>query len=279
MQMRYRTGATTRRHASPAVDAKILIDGGAYARFGLVTDVLRRASCSRRRTTSRRYRFDSTRVFTNKPPCGPKRGHGSRAAALRVRGAARPARREARRSIRSSSAGATSWARTRRTVNGQRITSNGFLAVPRRGRARARLEGRGAASCRFGRGLGVAGSMYISGTNYPIYPNEMPQAGVQLKVDRSRPRHGLHRRQRHRPGLELGRRVHRRRGARHATLDDVRVVAADTDLTPGRPRRVLARASRSWSATRRSTRRASCARRSSAAVAERVGGRRASACA
>ncbi len=23
------------------------------------------------------YRFDSTRVFTNKPACGPKRGHGS----------------------------------------------------------------------------------------------------------------------------------------------------------------------------------------------------------
>jgi CO/xanthine dehydrogenase Mo-binding subunit len=27
--------------------------------------------------------------------------------------------------------------------------------------------------------------MYISGTNYPVYPNDMPQAGVQLKVDRS----------------------------------------------------------------------------------------------
>ena len=38
---------------------------------------------------------------------------------------------------------------------------------------------------RFGRGLGVAGSTYISGTNYPIYPNEMPQSAVQLQVDRS----------------------------------------------------------------------------------------------
>jgi CO/xanthine dehydrogenase Mo-binding subunit len=27
--------------------------------------------------------------------------------------------------------------------------------------------------------------MYISGTNYPVYPNDMPQAGIQLKVDRS----------------------------------------------------------------------------------------------
>jgi 4-hydroxybenzoyl-CoA reductase subunit alpha len=31
----------------------------------------------------------------------------------------------------------------------------------------------------------VAGSCYISGTNYPIYPNRMPQSAVQLQVDRS----------------------------------------------------------------------------------------------
>ncbi|MCH2112985.1 MAG: molybdopterin-dependent oxidoreductase, partial [Planctomycetes bacterium] len=37
----------------------------------------------------------------------------------------------------------------------------------------------------FGKGLGVAGSMYISGTNYPVYPNDMPQAGIQIQADRS----------------------------------------------------------------------------------------------
>jgi CO/xanthine dehydrogenase Mo-binding subunit len=37
----------------------------------------------------------------------------------------------------------------------------------------------------FGRGVGVAGSCYISGTNYPIYPNEMPQAAVQIQIERS----------------------------------------------------------------------------------------------
>jgi CO/xanthine dehydrogenase Mo-binding subunit len=36
-----------------------------------------------------------------------------------------------------------------------------------------------------GRGLGIATSMYISGTAYPIYPNDMPQSGVQLRGDRS----------------------------------------------------------------------------------------------
>jgi 4-hydroxybenzoyl-CoA reductase subunit alpha len=36
-----------------------------------------------------------------------------------------------------------------------------------------------------GRGLGVAGSTYISGTNYPIYPNDMPQSAIQMAVERS----------------------------------------------------------------------------------------------
>src|SRR3569833_4271103 len=37
----------------------------------------------------------------------------------------------------------------------------------------------------YGRVIGVAGSCYISGTNYPIYPNEMPQASVQMQIERS----------------------------------------------------------------------------------------------
>ena len=37
----------------------------------------------------------------------------------------------------------------------------------------------------FTAGVGVAGSTYISGTNYPIYPNDMPQSAIQIQVDRS----------------------------------------------------------------------------------------------
>ena len=33
----------------------------------------------------------------------------------------------------------------------------------------------------FGKGQGVACSMYISGTAYPVYPNDMPQSGVMLR--------------------------------------------------------------------------------------------------
>ncbi|MFN7134158.1 MAG: molybdopterin cofactor-binding domain-containing protein, partial [Myxococcales bacterium] len=116
-------------------------------------------------------------------PCGPKRGHGS----VQPRFAF-----EVQLDQVAEKLGLDPMEIRRRnfqgenvlTVNGQRITSNGFLQcldeVERGSRWKERRGRLG-----FGRGLGVAGSMYISGTNYPVYPNEMPQAGVQLKVDRS----------------------------------------------------------------------------------------------
>ena len=70
------------------------------------------------------------------------------------------------------------------TVNGQRITSNGFLkCLELVEEASGWKERRG--KLPRGRGLGVAGSMYISGTAYPVYPNQLPQSGVLVKLDRS----------------------------------------------------------------------------------------------
>src|SRR6201999_2679248 len=71
-----------------------------------------------------------------------------------------------------------------KAVNGQQITSNGFLECLEKVAAGSRWSER-KGKLPFGRGLGVAGSMYISGTAYPIYPNEMPQSGIQVKLDRS----------------------------------------------------------------------------------------------
>jgi len=181
MQMHYRLGAD-REGRIKAVDGRILIDGGAYASFGLVT-----AYYSGQLLTApyrfETYRFDATRVYTNKPACGPKRGHGSvqprfafevQLDKLAERLDMDPI--ELRR--RNFLGGYT------RTVNELRITSNGFLqcldAVERASdwaHKHRRLP--------YGRGVGIAGSCYISGTNYPIYPNELPQAAVQIQVERS----------------------------------------------------------------------------------------------
>jgi len=227
MRMHYRTGAT-RAGKITAVDARILIDGGSYSSFGLVTTYY-----SGQLLTGPyhfpAYRFESTRVFTNKPPCGPKRGHGSvqprfafevQLDQLAERLDVDPIELR-RRNFQGENVA---------TVNGQRVTSNGFLAcldaVERASGWRSR-RGR----LPFGHGLGIAGSMYITGTNYPVYPNPMPQAGVQIKVDRS----GLV--TVFTGGNDIGQgsnSVCRFIAAEELGLDpsDVRVVAADTDLCP-----------------------------------------------
>jgi len=179
--MHYRTGATTDGKLT-SVDAKILLDGGAYASFGLVTAYYSgQLLCAPYAMPA--YRFDSTRVYTNKPACGPKRGHGSvqprfafevQMDRLAEKLDLDPIEFRRRNFIGSDT----------RTINELRITSNGFLecldAVERASGWSDRFR-----KLPFGRGLGIAGSTYISGTNYPIYPNEMPQSAVQMQIDRS----------------------------------------------------------------------------------------------
>jgi 4-hydroxybenzoyl-CoA reductase subunit alpha len=179
--MRYRTGAT-RDGRLTSVDARILLDGGAYASFGLVTTYYSgQLLCAPYAMPA--YRFDSTRVYTNKPACGPKRGHGSvqprfafevQIDKLAEEVALDPIEFRRRNFIGDHT----------RTVNELRITSNGFLecleSVERASGWREKFR-----RLPFGRGVGVAGSTYISGTNYPIYPNDMPQSAVQMQIDRS----------------------------------------------------------------------------------------------
>jgi len=181
MKMRYRSGAKKDGRLT-GVDARILIDGGSYSSFGLVTTYY-----SGQLLTGPydfpTYRFDSTRVFTNKPPCGPKRGHGS----VQPRFAFEVQLDEIATKLgidpidirRKNFQGAFT-----QTVNGQRITSSGFLECLAAVEEASDWKHR-RGKLPWGRGLGIAGSMYISGTNYPVYPNDMPQAGIQLKVDRS----------------------------------------------------------------------------------------------
>jgi len=227
MQMHYKSGVS-RSGKLLAVDARILIDGGSYSSFGLVTTYYA-GQLLTGPYDFKSYRFDSTRVFTNKPPCGPKRGHGSvqprfafevQLDEIAERLALDPIELR-RRNFQGSNV---------RTVNGQRVTSNGFLqCLAEVERASAWKERRGKLGR--GRGLGVAGSMYISGTNYPVYPNNMPQAGVQIALERSGRAtvftggndigQGSNSMVAYVVAEELG-----------LALEQVRVVAADTDLCP-----------------------------------------------
>jgi 4-hydroxybenzoyl-CoA reductase alpha subunit len=226
MNMWYRVGAS-RDGKLKAVDARSLLDGGAYASFGLVTTYY-----SGQLLTApyelESYRFDSTRVYTNKPPCGPKRGHGSvqprfafEVSLDKVAAELEMDPIELRR---------RNFMGTGRTVNEFRVQSNGFLEC---------LDAVEAASdwknkhrkLAYGRGVGVAGSCYISGTNYPIYPNAMPQAAVQVQVERSGRVSVLH------GASEIGQGSDATMAAIAAEelgvpLGYVRVLSADTDLVP-----------------------------------------------
>ncbi|MFT5052414.1 MAG: 4-hydroxybenzoyl-CoA reductase subunit alpha [Chlamydiales bacterium] len=227
MSLHYKSGIKSDGTLT-AVDAKILIDGGSYSSFGLVTTYYSGQLLSGPYDFPS-YRFNSTRVFTNKPPCGPKRGHGSVqprfAFEVQLDQLAEKIGMDPIEVRRKNNLGQNTH-----TVNGQRITSNGFLqCLDSVEAASGWKERRG--KLPFGRGLGVAGSMYITGTNYPIYPNEMPQAGIQLKVDRS----GLV--TAFTGGNDIG------QGSNSVvayivaeelglSVEHVRVVAADTDLCP-----------------------------------------------
>ena len=226
MNMWYRVGAS-KEGKLKAVDGRSLLDGGAYASFGLVTTYY-----SGQLLTApyelESYRFDSTRVYTNKPPCGPKRGHGSvqprfafEVSLDKVAAELEMDPIELRR---------RNFMGTGRTVNEFRVQSNGFLEC---------LEAVETASdwknkhrkLAYGRGVGVAGSCYISGTNYPIYPNEMPQAAVQVQVERSGRVSVLH------GASEIGQGSDATMAAIAAEelgvpLGYVRVLSADTDLVP-----------------------------------------------
>ena len=225
--MHYRT-AFDREGKILAVDAKSLLDGGAYSSFGLVTTYYSGQLLGAPYVFPT-YRFDSTRVYTNKPACGPKRGHGS----VQPRFALEVQLDKASRAL-----GIDPVTLRRRnfmgentvTVNGFHVGSNGFLqCLDAVTQASGWAEKWG--KLPRGHGIGIAGSCYISGTNYCIYPTELPQSGVQICLDRSG-------RVRLFAGTsDIGQGSTTMLAAIAAEelgveLVDVRVVAADSDLCP-----------------------------------------------
>ena len=127
--------------------------------------------------------------FTNKPPCGPKRGHGT------------PQPRYALEVQLDKIAEQLKLdpAEIRRQhlvkpllVNGELSThrQHGSWQVYRQSCRRFRLEeqifrlGSNERKLPYGKGIGIACSSYICGAGLPIYWNNMPQSGVQLRLDR-----------------------------------------------------------------------------------------------
>lgn len=165
-----------------AVSNTLDIDGGAYASFGMIT-AFYAGQLLTGPVGMKSYGFNATRYYTNKPACGPKRGHGS----VQPRFAFEimcdmvahklkldPIQFRLINLVKDD----------QKTINGLSIGSLGLKEVLAQVAHDARwYEQRGCLP--WGRGLGLACSMYISGTNYPVYPNSMPQSSVSVRIDRS----------------------------------------------------------------------------------------------
>ena len=158
-----------------------LLDGGGYGSYGVASTYYTGALQTVTYQVPR-YKFQGARAFTNKPPCGPKRGHGTPQPrfALEVhldklaeQLAIDPAELRLNTLVPPNSL----------TANYLRVGSMGLGACIEKV-----VKGSGWKK-KFrklpeGRGVGLACSSYISGAGLPIYWNNMPHSGVQLRCDR-----------------------------------------------------------------------------------------------
>jgi len=170
-----RDGAITGMHF------KSLLDGGGYGSYGVASTYYTGALQTVTYHVPR-YRFQGARAFTNKPPCGPKRGHGTPQPrfALEVhldkiaeQLGMDPAELRLKHLVPPNSL----------TANWLRIGTMGLgpciEKVIRGSGWKQRFK-----QLPYGKGIGLACSSYITGAGLPIYWNAMPHSGVQLKCDR-----------------------------------------------------------------------------------------------
>src|SRR3989440_227550 len=210
--MRVKTGVK-KDGAITAMHFKSFLDGGAYGSYGVASTFYTGALQTVTYEVPR-YKFDGVRVFTNKPPCGPKRGHGTPQpryalevhldkiaeelkldpAEMRRKHLVEPNAVTANYlRIGSIGLGACidkvvegsdwknkfSW-----TVTEPRAVASGLKNKLEWHDPLATTRGSVTRKLPHGKGIGIACSSYICGAGLPIYWNNMPQSGVQLRLDR-----------------------------------------------------------------------------------------------
>jgi 4-hydroxybenzoyl-CoA reductase subunit alpha len=211
-----------------AVKARVVQDGGAYCSYGVVT-ILYSGALLGALYDIPNISYDGYRVLTNKPACGAMRGHGtvnvrfafeSQLDEIAARIGMDPAEIRRRNLLKPPCI----------TVNGLRVQSYGLpecidkvIDGSRWSERRRKLPK--------GRGLGVACSHYVSGAANSIIRSDMPHSTVNIKIDRdggvvvytgaSDIGQGSDTMVAQIAAETLG-----------CSLGRVRVVAADTDLTP-----------------------------------------------
>ena len=222
-----KTGVKNDGHIT-AVKARVVQDGGAYCSYGVVT-ILYSGALLGALYDIPNIQYDGYRVLTNKPACGAMRGHGtvnvrfafeSQLDELAAKIAMDPAEIRRRNLLKPPCI----------TVNGLRVQSYGLPECIEKTVERSRWDERKGKLPR-GRGLGIACSHYVSGAANSIIRSDMPHSTVNIKIDRD-------------GGVvvytgasEIGQGSDTMTAQIAAevlgcSLPRVRLIAADTDLTP-----------------------------------------------
>ncbi|MFZ0774733.1 MAG: molybdopterin cofactor-binding domain-containing protein [Candidatus Sulfotelmatobacter sp.] len=211
-----------------SVRARVVQDGGAYCSYGVVT-ILYSGALLGALYDIPNIQYDGYRVLTNKPACGAMRGHGT----VNVRFAFESQLDELAAKIGMDPA----EIRQRNllqppciTVNGLRVQSYGLPECIEKTVERSGWKQRKGKLPK-GRGLGIACSHYVSGAANSIIRSDMPHSTVNIKIDRD-------------GGVvvytgasEIGQGSDTMTAQVSAevlgcSLARVRIIAADTDLTP-----------------------------------------------
>ena len=163
-----------------AVDAECLQRGGAYAGYGIVTILYAGALLhALYRLPAVKYR--GVRMYTNTPPCGPMRGHGS----VDMRHAFETLLDEMAAELSLDSFAvrrANLITPPHRTANGLQVNSCGLSECMQRVEQASGWKTRKGTLGR-GRGLGMACSHYVSGAAKPVHWTGEPHATVNLRLD------------------------------------------------------------------------------------------------
>jgi 4-hydroxybenzoyl-CoA reductase subunit alpha len=211
-----------------SVKARVVQDGGAYCSYGVVT-ILYSGALLGALYDIPNIQYDGYRVLTNKPACGAMRGHGtvnvrfafeSQLDELAAKIGMDPAEIRQRNLLKAPCI----------TVNGLRVQSYGLPECIEKTVERSGWKQRRGTLSK-GRGLGIACSHYVSGAANSIIRSDMPHSTVNMKIDRD-------------GGVvvytgasEIGQGSDTMTAQVAAevlgcSLARVRIIAADTDLTP-----------------------------------------------
>jgi 4-hydroxybenzoyl-CoA reductase subunit alpha len=164
-----------------AVKARVVQDGGAYCSYGVVT-ILYSGALLGALYDIPNIQYNGYRVLTNKPACGAMRGHGT----VNVRFAFESQLDEIAAKLQMDPA----EIRRRNllkppciTINSLRVQSYGLPECIDQVVTRSRWNERKGKLPR-SRGLGIACSHYVSGAANSIIRSDMPHSTVNIKIDR-----------------------------------------------------------------------------------------------